>query len=181
MQDYVTLCLDFANTRLSRTDMCQLAEKAESPRLLQGWGGEGWGVLLSSWWTERTSVTTEHKEKALEGVGVPSCNHRGVPNTRTLINQRLLFNLPPCYPEMKQTPFHSVSRVLWLKWEKWVENRYRDRRQVGTRVKYGGRKGRLVDGKKKKWNEQWKERMTQLSILPFINFHPMLPSSPLFR
>lgn len=40
-------------------------------------------------------------------------------------------------------------------------------------------KGDCDWNEKKEGNGQWKERMMQLSILPFINFHPILPSNPL--
>lgn len=50
---------------------------------------------------------------------------------------------------------------------------------MGRRVKAGDRKQQM-DGKKREENGQSKERMTQTSILPFINFHPILPFNPLF-
>lgn len=131
--------------------MCR-KQNLESPWLRQGWGG---GVMLSSRWTERTSVTTKHKEQALKGDGVPSCNHRGVPNTRTLINQRLSFNHPPpaivSWPLRLNKPPFMVSAgwhvSLWLKWQKWANTEI----QTGKwAMQLGGHEGQ-------RW---WQERET---------------------
>lgn len=140
--------------------------------------------MLSSW----------NKPWSLKGNGAPSHNHRGVPNTRTLIKQGVLFNPLPIWPlALNKRPFTESAEYhicLCIERQKCGEIKIGEIAHgwLGTRVKDGGRKGRqedretreTINGWKTEGNGQWKERMTQTSIIPFINFHPILPSKPLF-